>query len=135
MSNFPNQSKIVQSISFIPMLFPSYSDSKTKKKPTLDSSLGTDSGSQTEGAGHEVGEDLVGTGRVVGLVLAEVGDLQGRAGLVSAGEGRFEGRLRIGNSPPLLAGGDGGAGDGQLLPGDGAQQSAGSGGERHCEGN
>lgn len=101
----------------------------------LDSSLGTDSGRQTEGAGHEVGEDLVGAGRVVGLVLAEVGDLQGRATLVSAGEGRFEGRLRIGNSPPLLAGGDGGAGSGQLLPSDGAQQSAGSGGERHCEGN
>ena len=107
---------------------------RLSQKPTLDSSLGTDSGCQTEGAGHEVGEDLVGASRAVGLVLAEVGDLQGRATLVSAGEGGFEGRLRIGNSPPL-AGGDGGAGGGQLLPSDGAQQSAGSGGERHCEGN
>src|SRR3954468_492114 len=41
------------------------------KKPTLNSSLGTDGGSQTEGAGHEVGEDLVGARRAVGLVLAE----------------------------------------------------------------
>lgn len=61
------------------------------KKPTLNSSLGTDGASQTEGAGHEVGEDLVGARRVVGLVLAEVGDLQGRAWLVSGGEGRLEG--------------------------------------------
>lgn len=92
-------------------------------KPTLNSSLGTDRGSQTEGSGHEVGEDLVGARRRVGLVLAEVGDLQGRARLIGTGEGGLEGRLRIGNSPPL-AGGDGGAGGGHLLPGDGAQQSA-----------
>lgn len=91
---------------------PSLSDSKIPQKPTLNSSLGTDSGRQTEGAGHEVGKDLVGAGRVVGLVLAEVGDLQGRAGFVSTGEGGFERRLRIGDSPPLLAGGNGGAGDG-----------------------
>ena len=105
-----------------------------EEKPTLDSGLGTDGGGQTEGTGHEVGEDLVGAGRRVGLILAEVGDLQGRATLIGAGEGRLEGRLRIGNSPPL-AGGDGGAGGRHLLPGDGAQQSAGSGGERHYEGN
>lgn len=103
------------------------------RERTLDSSLGTDGGSQTHGAGHEVGEDLVGPGGLVGLVFAEVGDLQGRATLVGSGEGALEGGLSIGDSPRLLAGGDGGAGGRQLLAGASAQQSAGSGGERHGE--
>lgn len=103
----------------------------TKVLPTLNSSLGANSGGQTHSTGHEVGKDLVGAGRAAGLVFAEVGDLQGRATLVRGGEGAVERGLRIGDSPPLLAGGDGGAGGVELLAGAGAQQSAGSGGERH----
>lgn len=101
----------------------------------LDGGLGTDGGGQTHGASHEVREDLVGARGRVGLVFAEVGDLHGRATLAGVDEGAVEGRLRIRDSPPLLAGGDGGASGGQLLAGAGAQQSAGSGGERHCDGN
>ena len=101
------------------------------RRPTLNGGLGTDSGSQTHGAGHEVGEDLVGAGALVGLVFAEVRDLQSRAAFIGAGEGALEGGLRIGDSPPLLAGGDDGAGGGELLAGASAQQSAGSRGERH----
>lgn len=100
-------------------------------KPTLNSRLGADSGSQAHGAGHEVGEDMVGARGISGLVFAEVGDLHGRATLVGGDKGALEGGLRIGDSPPLLAGGDGGAGGGQLLASAGAQQSAGGGGERH----
>lgn len=106
-----------------------------KEKPTLDGGLGTDGGGQTHGASHEVGEDLVGARRGVGLVFAEVGDLHSRATLSGVNEGAVEGSLRIRNSPPLLAGGDGGAGGRQLLAGASAQQSAGSGGERHSDGN
>lgn len=104
-----------------------------ERKPTLNGGLGTDSGSQTHGAGHEVGEDLVGAGALVGLVFAEVRDLQSRAAFIGAGEGALERGLRIGNSPPLLAGGDDGAGGGELLAGASAQQSVGSRGERHGE--
>lgn len=104
------------------------------KTPTLNSSLGTDSRSQTQGAGHEVGEDLVGSRGLLGLVFAEIGDLQGRVVSLGGAEGAFEGRLGgISDSPPLLAGGDGGAAGGHLLAGAGAQQSAGSGGDRHDE--
>lgn len=102
-----------------------------KVSPTLNSRLGANSGSQTHSTGHEVGEDLVRARSIAGLVFAEIGDLQGRATLLSGGEGALERGLRIGDSPPLLAGGDGGAGGGQLLAGASAQQSAGSGGERH----
>lgn len=112
------------SIHFIPQ-------TTTKVLPTLNSRLGANSGSQTHSTSHEVGEDLVGARSIAGLVFAEIGDLQGRATLLSGGEGALERGLRIGDSPPLLAGGDGGAGGGQLLAGASAQQSAGSGGERH----
>ena len=100
---------------------------------TLNSSLGTDSGSQTERARHEVGENLVGAWRAVGVVFAELGDLQGRAVLLGAAERAVKGGFGIGrDSPPLLArGGNSAGGGGQLLPGADAQQRAGSGGERH----
>lgn len=103
----------------------------SRKRPTLNCSLGTDRGSQTHSTGHEVREDLVAARGIARGVFAEVGDLHGGTTLVSAGEGALEGRLRIGDSPPLLAGGDGGAGGGQLLTSAGAQQSARGGGERH----
>lgn len=100
---------------------------------TLNSSLGTDSRSQTEGTGHEVRENLVGAWGLAGGVFGEFGDLQGRAILLGAAEWAVKGRFGIGrDSPPLLVGGGNGAGGGgQLLPGAGAQQRAGSGGERH----
>lgn len=107
------------------------SKKRTKGKRTLHGSLGTNGSGQTHGAGHEVGEDLVGTRGTVGGVFAEVGDLQSRATLLGAGEGALEGGLRIGDSPPLLAGGDGGAGGRQVLASASAQQRAGGGGERH----
>ena len=121
---------IISTHSFPPQFCP-VPDGRRKGKRTLHGSLGTDGRSQTHGAGHEVGEDLVGTRGTAGRVFAEVGDLHGRATLVSAGEGALEGGFRIGNSPPLLAGGDGGAGGGQLLAGASAQQRTGGGGERH----
>jgi hypothetical protein len=103
--------------------------------PTLNSSLGTNSRSKTEGSGHEVGENLVRAGRLVGSVFAETGDLQGRLVLVGAAERAIEGGGLGGlrQSSPLLAGGDGSAGGGQLLAGASAQQSARGGGERHDE--
>ena len=105
-----------------------------KEKPTLNSSLGTDGGSQTQGAGHEVGEDLVGARRVVGLVLAEIGDLQGRAWLVSGGEG--DSKDDFASATPLRWQEVTAARVvGTCWRAHGAQQSAGSGGERHVEGN
>lgn len=100
-----------------------------RTKPTLHGSLGTDGRGQTEGSGHEVGEDLVGAGRLVGGVFAEIGDLQGRGVLLRAAEGAVEGRL-VRDVPPL-AGGDRGPSGGQLLTSAGAQQSGGGSGERH----
>ena len=110
---------------FSPCPFPNIKRSET---PTLDSSLGTDSGSQTHGTGHEVGEDLVRTRALLALVLAEVGDLVG--GVFRGGaEGAVE---RRSDSPLLLAGGDGGAGGGgQLLASANTQHRTGSGGESH----
>lgn len=102
-----------------------------KVLPTLNSSLSANSGGQTHSTSHEVGKDLVGAGGAAGLVFAEVGDLQGRATLLGGSKGAVERGLRIGDSPPLLAGGDSGAGGVELLAGASAQQSAGSGGERH----
>ena len=102
--------------------------------PTLDSGLSTDGRGQTEGTGHEVREDLVGAWGLLGLVFAEIGDLQGGRVLLGAAEGAIESGLGgISDSPPLLAGGNGGARRGQLLPGASAQDRAGSGGERHGE--
>ena len=102
---------------------------------TLNGSLGAHGGGQTERAGHEVGEDLVGARGLLGGIFAEVGDLQSRRVLLGGAEGALEGGLGgLGDSPPLLAGGDGGAGGrGELLAGAGAQQRAGSGRERHGE--
>lgn len=103
-------------------------------KRTLNGSLSTDRSRQTHGTGHEVGEDLVRTRRLLGLVLAEIGDLHGR---VFGGTKRTVERRRLGgisNPPLLLAGGDGGAGGGgKLLASARAQQGTGSGGECHGE--
>ena len=97
----------------------------------MNRSLGTDRSRQTHGPGNEVGEDLVRTRRLLGLVLLEIGDLQGR--VRGGGKRTVEGGLGgISDSPLLLAGGDGGAGGGrQLLASARAQQGTGSGGESH----
>lgn len=112
-----------------------YPSSKQQGKPTLNSSLGTDSRSQTEGTGHEVGENLVRARALAGGVFAEVGDLQGRGVLLGATERAVKGGgFGVRDSPPLLVGGGNGAGGGgQLLPGASAQERGGSGGERHDE--
>lgn len=92
----------------------------------LNSSLGTNSRSETEGSGHEVGENLVRARGLVGSVFAETGNLQGRLVLVGVAERAIEGGGLGGlrQSSPLLAGGDSSAGGGQLLAGASAQQSA-----------
>lgn len=113
---------------------PSLSPSQTRlESHTLNSSLGTNSGGQTHGPGHEVGENLIGARRLAGRVFGEIGDLHGRAVLLGAAERAVEGGFDIGrNSPPLVVeGGDGAGGGGELLTGAGAQESGGSGGERH----
>lgn len=91
--------------------------------PTLNSSLGTNSRSETEGSGHEVGENLVRARGLVGSVFAETGNLQGRLVLVGVAERAIEGGGLGGlrQSSPLLAGGDSSAGGGQLLAGASAQ--------------
>lgn len=103
-------------------------------KRTLNGSLSTDRRGQTHGTGHEVGEDLVRARRLLGLVLAEIRDLHGRA---LGGSKRTVERRRFGgisNPPLLLAGGDSGAGGGgKLLASARAQQGTGSGGESHGE--
>lgn len=129
-----SHTSIHQPVFHITRITPLSSQKWRRKRPTLNGSLGTDRGSQTHGAGHEVREDLVGARGRAGRVFAEVGDLHSRATLVGAGEGALERSLRIGDSPPLLAGGNGGAGGGQLLASARTQQSAGGGGERHGDG-
>ena len=125
---FPQANTILHSTSFSKNI-----QISKRAKPTLNSSLSADGRRQTHGTGHKVGEDLVGTRRLLVGVFAEIGDLQGR--VFGRAKGAFEGRRLggISNTSLLLAGGDGDSGSGrQLLASANAQQGVRSGGESHC---
>lgn len=97
--------------------------SRYPRKPTLNSSLGTNGRGQTHSTGDEVREDLVGARGSLGRVFAEIRNLQG----VLRGKRTFEGRA------VSLRGDDGAGCCGQLLASASAQQRAGSGRESHGE--